>query len=179
MRAIVRFIVGVLAVIGLGSLIAIGFFFDPTPLYNEARPSEEAEITFVRLSLEPVQQEALFSTPCDPGGPHLYLGDGKDVRLPLFLRWPGDLPDIEDSDYAAPGNRFLIEGYPVVQTTGEDVTPALHFDVIAWSPMPPYRIWKGEGDGFGEEADVTEPVTFRSTLTDPIFETAPNARGGC
>ena len=165
--------------IGLGSLIVVAYLLPTFGFFGVEAPAEEPNVTFIRLTDREVQQEVLFSTPCDPGGTHLYLGDGKDIRLPLRPRWPGDLLDVEDSDYAAPGNRFLLEGYPVLQTTGEALTPALYFDVTAWSPVPPYRIWKGEGDSFSEEIDITDPVTFRSTLTDPNFETAPNARGGC
>jgi hypothetical protein len=44
LETIVRLIIGVLAVIGLGSVIAIGFFFDPASVFYEAGPSEEAEV---------------------------------------------------------------------------------------------------------------------------------------
>ena len=175
-----RFLIIVLALIGLGSVVVAAYLMPHFDFFAADAPAEEQTVTFLRLTDREVQREVLFSTPCDPGGPHLYLGDGKDIRLPLYLRWPGDLPTVDESDYAAPGNRFLIEGYPVARTTGEAITPALYFDVIAWSPISPYRVWKRDGDDLIEDADVTEPVSFRSSLSDPIFELSSASPGsGC
>lgn len=176
---ILRLLVIALAVVGLCSIVAAIYMLPKVGLISAGEQSEEPTVTFIRLSHQAVQQEALFSTPCDPGGPHLYVGDGEDLRLPLFLRWPSDLPDLEQSDYAAPGNRFLLEGYPVARTTGEAITPALYFDVTAWSPMPPYRRWHEVDDEVTEEADVDEPVTFRSSETNATFKTSSYSGGGC
>lgn len=138
-------------------------------LYLTHSPADGPAIaTYERASGHPVMQEAVFSTPCDPGGPHLYVG-GEGGLQPLFLRLPSGLRDPEDSDYAVPGNRFVLKGYPVTRKSGGKVLSTRYFDVLSWGLIPPYDVWSRIGPKPVRKR-LSMPVEFRTSEPVPTFE---------
>lgn len=127
--------------------------------------------TYERLSDHPMTQEVIFSTPCDPGGPHLYV-ESEGGYQSLYLRLPAGLRDLEESDYAVPGNRFVLEGYRVTRKSGDEVLSTRYFDVLSWKPIPPYNVWRRIGSKLIRKASRT-PIEFRTSEPIPIFEPPP------
>ena len=132
--------------------------------------------TYDRTSDRPVTQEVIFSTPCDPGGPHIYV-ESEGGPQPLYLRLPGGLRDLEESDYAVPGNRFILEGYPVARKSGGEVLSTRYFDILSWKPVPPYDVWRRIGTKL-IRMTLRTPVEFRTSEPIPIFEPA-HYSGAC
>jgi len=124
--------------------------------------------TYERSSGHPLTQEVVFSTPCDPGGPHLYV-EREGGHQPLYLRLPAGLRDPEESDYAVPGNRFVLEGYPVTRKSDGKVLSTRYFDVLSWKPIPPYDVWGRIGPKLIRKR-LSTPVEFRTSEPAPTFE---------
>ncbi len=118
---------------------------------------------------------------CDPYAPRLFeLAKKEGTAEPsraekgVTLALPSDLSSPEDTDWAFPGNRFVLTGYRYRQVIRNRITgqtearPASRIDLVAWRSLIPAKRWEKSPDGSSPQPiSLDQPVVHQTQAGEP------------
>lgn len=154
-------------------IAAAGYFYFFKPYIS---------LSEVRASSDPVELTAVFVnvTP-DPSCIKLYKLDRMDDNVPvasnepIVLALPEGMPSPENGKLAYSDNVFTLKGYSYKYVernkfnNESNTSPSHRFDVIAWTVVPPYKMWKESdpgGDSAAEAETSSGPVSHKIKSND-------------